>query len=507
MKKTNKIEMLIGSLPENFAEAVEPLREIIIPQLLECEQYLKLHYFEEIKKRTRGNLQAIEELFHGTVSLMDESNQDDIIIVDPDVAEAAERYALNPQMFKSMIDYLNLQGVCGERMSMGQIIVTINSRMIPDVIASMLSGHHGGGKSKSLFAALKIFPSDAYFVMSSASNRALYGMGDGLKHKALIIVEAQILTKENRVSEAVRTLISEGFLKYHKQERVQGKWVTVTKNIPGPTSMISTTIRQDLEKQLRDRLFTIHPDVSDDQTARIMKQKALSAAVPATKLDKRIAQAWQLVNASLEPLEVVIPFAPDIVEHMDMKGLPISARRAFERIISAIKTVTIMHHKQREVDGEKRLIAQVADYATVYQLFGDSFLESIGEAHRLDNKKLRIVEKHVVITPGKLAQVSNVKKQTITDWIKRNINNGVLAWCDENGKAFEADKDLARAKNLGQAYLKVDSTVCLPSPFELTGDPDWDKGGRLYEIYREEIGDRFLELTVSPNSATFRSTA
>ncbi len=43
--------------------------------------------------------------------------------------------------------------------------------------------------------------------------------------------------------------------------------------------------------------------------------------------------------------------------------------------------------------------------------------------------------------------------------------------------------DLEKAKRSGRAYLKVAGGRFLPTVFELTGDPGWDKGGDLYVAY------------------------
>jgi hypothetical protein len=43
--------------------------------------------------------------------------------------------------------------------------------------------------------------------------------------------------------------------------------------------------------------------------------------------------------------------------------------------------------------------------------------------------------------------------------------------------------DLEKAKRSGRAYLIVSGGKRLPTVFELTGDPGWDRGGDLYAAY------------------------
>ena len=71
----------------------------------------------------------------------------------------------------------------------------------------------------------------------------------------------------------------------------------------------------------------------------------------------------------------------------------------------------------------------------------------------------------------------------ISQWLKPLIEKGVLSWCDEKGDGFRDVADLEKAKRSGRAYLKVAGGRFLPTVFELTGDPGWDRGGDLYAAY------------------------
>jgi hypothetical protein len=88
--------------------------------------------------------------------------------------------------------------------------------------------------------------------------------------------------------------------------------------------------------------------------------------------------------------------------------------------------------------------------------------------------------------------------------LKPLIDKGVLSWCDEKCAEFEDEKLLEKAKRSGMAYLSVVGGKTLPTPFLLTGDIRWDKGGELHEAYDLQFdnGDGVLayhqdEVTVS----------
>lgn len=185
----------------------------------------------------------------------------------------------------------------------------------------------------------------------------------------------------------------------------------------------------------------------------------------------KIIAAWKLFYQSLEPVEVVIPYAADIAAFINRNGsLPISARRAFKRVLSTIKTMTLIHQKQRERDAMGRVIAEYADYALAHQLVDESFREALGEGQRYTNDRIRMIEKEGLITPKSLSEKLGISGAAVTQWMKPMIEKGVLVWCHGHGNAFADIADLEKAKRTGGAFVRVAQVNCLPTPFELTGD-------------------------------------
>ena len=86
------------------------------------------------------------------------------------------------------------------------------------------------------------------------------------------------------------------------------------------------------------------------------------------------------------------------------------------------------------------------------------------------------------------------------------MKEGVLAWCDENGNYFSDDKLLKRAKHAGNAYLRISENYSpaaitgLPTPYELTGDAEWQEGGKLLKQYNLEL-DKRADLGQEPGGA------
>ena len=261
-------------------------------------------------------------------------------------------------------------------------------------------------------------------------------------------------------------------------------------DLKGPTSLLTTTIHGKLEEQLEDRMITIHPNTTAEQTRDIISRTAEMASGNGDAVDKKTLDAWKLFYKSLESVQVVIPYAKDIAEFINRRGaLPIASRRAFKRVLATIKTIALIHQKQRRRDDMGRVVAKYSDYAIAYQLVGDAFRESLGEGQRYTDHRMRVIEEFGVITPRALSEKDGVSTASISQWLKPLIQRGVLNWCDEKGLGFKDVADLEKAKRSGRAYLTVLGGKRLPTLFELTGDPGWDRGGDLHAAYDLHLDD------------------
>jgi hypothetical protein len=203
---------------------------------------------------------------------------------------------------------------------------------------------------------------------------------------------------------------------------------------------------------------------------------------------------------------VVIPYASDIAAFINRTGpLPIASRRAFKRVLATIKTIALIHQRQRRRDDMGRVIADFADYALAYQLVGDSFRESLGEGQRYTDDRIRFIDKKGPIAPRTLSEKYSVSPAAISQWLKPLIEKRVLSWCDEKGVGFKDAAELEKAKRSGKAYVKVAGGCRLPTVCHLTGDSRWDAGGEFYELYDLGIEESDLyedESTVLPEMET-----
>lgn len=252
-----------------------------------------------------------------------------------------------------------------------------------------------------------------------------------------------------------------------------------------------------LERQLEDRLFTVHPDESADQTMDIIAMTARLKDGSFKDVDIKSKQAWQLFHESLEPVEVVIPFASNVADHIRQGPNPqISMRRAFKRVLMIVQTVACAYQHQRERDDEDRVVAKISDYWMALQIVREAFRENLTNKSDETERRLDFIVKEGLVQFKSLAAEWNISKGAVSGVVKNLVNKGILIWCDKEGREYDDDAELNKAKRSGTAYIKANEHYDffgLPTPFELTGDSAWDEVGELLELYDLKLNTRDME--------------
>jgi DNA primase len=524
------LDILINDLPADFVKAQSSLKSDILPLLVGMNEGIREHYLGRIRavvKTSRSALNAaFEEVEREAASKHVESSKP---AVDPLVLSMADAIAKDPALVKRRLDMVNAAGVVGERNVAAMIFAALDSRLLPEDTASpnalaiKNAGHHGSGKSFTLKKCLEFYPEDAYHLITSGSAKSLYYLPDGLKHRALIVTEAFQFQPNNAADSefvyVVRSLLSEGRVSYQvPQKDDDGKFVTIEMRLDGPTSFLTTTVIDKLEPQLEDRLFSIHPDESMEQTRAIMSMTARIKDGSFDGVDAKTAHTWKLFHSMLKPVGVVIPFAGQISSYIQRGSkLPIATRRAFNRVLAIIQTVTCAYQYQRSQDCKGRLVAEICDYWMALQIVREAFRENMGQQGRASEQRVEFIREGGPVHYNALKSEWGVSKSALTNWVRGKVYDNLLVWCNDYGEEFADDAALKKAKHSGTAYVKVndafvpDDVTGLPTPFDLTGDPRWNDGGDLFDLYdlrldRQQVQSEASEIK-SPATQTLSNEA
>jgi hypothetical protein len=170
-------------------------------------------------------------------------------------------------------------------------------------------------------------------------------------------------------------------------------WVTITRKNrkpigvqiirEGPIVVMVTTARDNLDNETRTRLISTKADESHGQTVKVVKQIFATPINPVTQAEFEKWLAFQRWLAIDGPYTVLIPFSDAISETFGMTDVPfetvreypLRARRDATALRAAIGASAILHKAQREVDGNGRLIATIADYKLAHAVIDPSAAE------------------------------------------------------------------------------------------------------------------------------------
>ena len=197
-------------------------------------------------------------------------------------------------------------GFTGEHRNARLIYLAVTSRILDDPVSIAVKGLSSSGKSYTVVSVLKFFPGEAVITMTAMSERALVYMEDDFAHRTLVLYEAVALREEREKTESnltayiVRSLLSEGEIRYPVATRgADGKMVTqwIIKN--GPTNFIVTTTATSLHGENETRMLSLPTDDSATQTSAIMASIAagqrpdarLQRMARLRRLDRRGQQA------------------------------------------------------------------------------------------------------------------------------------------------------------------------------------------------------------------------
>jgi len=284
--------------------------------------------------------------------------------------ELAERI----DILDDAVDVLHRLGLVRETRNAKLLYLVITSRLLPRIVSVKVTGPSSGGKSYLAQKVLTLFPPEAAYTATAMSERALIYDQTPLQHRMLCIYEAAGIGSDF-LSYLIRSLLSEGCVRYLTLEKVNG--VIKPREIvrEGPTGLITTTTAIKLHAENETRLLSLTVTDTQHQTADILRAQAAAAAKhERERVDLRPWHALQNYLA-LGPAEVVVPFAPALAE----KTAPVAVRlrRDFAAVLSLIEAHALLHSASRKRDAEGRIVATLGDYKVVRGLVAPIIAEGV----------------------------------------------------------------------------------------------------------------------------------
>lgn len=291
------------------------------------------------------------------------------------VVTEAPPLAYEPNLLDRASRLIHARGLSGEDSSVKLLYLCVQSRLLVRPVSAVVKGPSSAGKSWMVEKVLELFPPEAYYKLTAFSEHALAYSDAPIKHKMLVLYEAESMNNEFS-SYLLRSLLSEGELAYETVEKTKDGLKSRLIRREGPTGLILTTTKIEVHSENETRLVSLSTNDSQAQTRRVMIETArqrMNGLVPPAVQDWWALQRW-LVSGEHR---VAVPFAAQLAERIP--PLAVRLRRDFNALISLVQAHALLHRSTREVDVDGHVVADIElDYEPVRQLLEPVLAEALG---------------------------------------------------------------------------------------------------------------------------------
>jgi hypothetical protein len=327
-----------------------------------------------------------------------------------------------------------------------------------------IKGPSSAGKSYLVQEVVKFFPKEAFYVQSGMSEKALFFFDDPLVHRMLIIYEASGMQNE-MTSYLIRSLLSEGCIRYTTVEKTQDGLQSKTLEKEGPTGLITTTTSIHLHPENETRMLSITLLDTQDQTRRIIESLAKQNRPIFDYKPWHSLQQWLFSQRK----EVSIPYATVLATLIP--PVAVRLRRDFHQVLIMIKAHALLHQANRASTAKGEIVATIEDYSAVYNLIAKLIQQEVGEGISASTREtVEAIQKILDLKKGEpepYVTQAELKKELKLD--KSSTSRRVRVVIEQNHLKNLEDKK-RRPFRLVIGDPLPDEQELLPSPDKLTSE-------------------------------------
>jgi predicted transcriptional regulator len=321
--------------------------------------------------------------------------------------------------------------VCGEKGKRLHVWLALFSAKTPYPQFTVVVGPSGSGKTNMIETALLLLP-------DGIVKRRGYITGAGIRYgeeeddKLLYMQEYR-----DGADQDIRLLspYDDGFYaEIAVRDKETGEMTTVTYDVKCRGFITSTADRLPSDQMLR-RMTIISTDFSEDLTRKVNKRKAeyrsgKGSITPPEEVEK-IKKAVEL----LEPREVVIPFASEVVEAAPWD------RSTLDRLFDLVCIIANLYQKQRPKREDGRIVALPWDLAKALEIAEETLKETISYLPKAHLKLLQAIvslsDDSNLPTAKRLVKATGIPQKTVYNYCRDLITLGYITGTDERPKRYE----------------------------------------------------------------------
>ena len=281
-----------------------------------------------------------------------------------------EELALDADILERFAEELARSGVAGESRAAKILYLALTSRLLAKPVSVAVKGPSSGGKSYLVERVLGYFPESAYYALTAMSERALAYSEEPISHRFLVVYEAAGMSGDF-ATYLIRSLLSEGRLRYEVVEKTSEGLRPRLIEREGPTGLVVTTTAVKLHPENETRLLSLNVTDTQEQTREVLA--ALARETP----EQPDLGPWHALQGWLDSAEhgVKVPFAETLARMVP--PVAVRLRRDFGAVLNLVRAHAVLHQANRGRDSLGRVVANLGDYAVVRDLVADLVSEGV----------------------------------------------------------------------------------------------------------------------------------
>lgn len=375
--------------------------------------------------------------------------------------------------------------VAGEARNVQLLYLVVTSRLLERPISCAVKGPSSGGKSFTVESVLGFFPESAYYALSAMSERALAYSDEPLAHRMLVLYEAAGMAGDV-ASYLIRSLLSEGCVRYETVEKTSEGLQARLIERPGPTGLITTTTTLHLHPENETRMLSLSITDTPAQTADILVALAEEARAAVDVAPWHALQDWLAVADR----RVAIPFATALAKMIP--PVAVRLRRDFGALLNLIRAHALLHQARRGRDGHDRIVADLDDYAVVRGLVHDLVAEGIDATVAASTREtvaavVAMAPSHADgVSVAQLAEALKLDRSAASRRMRTAVDRGFLRNLEEKkgrparlkiGEPLPADREILPGVEALQATWNPCSDAGVREGIDTPPPPDPIDGG------------------------------
>jgi hypothetical protein len=220
----------------------------------------------------------------------------------------------------------------------------------------------------------------------------------------------------------MRSLISEGRIRYETVEQSGKSWVGRVIEKEGPTGLLTTTTGS-LHPENETRMLSLTVSDTPEQTRHILVSQARGRnRNPSNYATWHELDAFIVSNKS----DVFIPYAEKLA-HL-IPTVAIRLRRDFATILVLIRVHARLHQQARAKDEMGQVIAELADYCAIRPLVADIIAEGIEDAVTPTMREIveMVRAQHNAVSITELSKLLKIDKSSASRRVGKAVGRGYL---------------------------------------------------------------------------------